>query len=210
MAAPKRTPHEIEYHRREICRMYLQRQTQEAIAKRLGLTRSLVAYDLAEVQKRWRAEALIDLSQRKAEELARIDALEREYWRAWEASHDPWEEPAPSESYDGELALKRAQKAAAGKQAQRTGYSGYLEGVERCIEMRCRLLGLYLLPPPQRSAGEVDDDYAGADDATLLAEFSRFARRLDPRRAGPTDPAAGGDALPVDTERPPGPATATG
>jgi hypothetical protein len=154
MAATKRSDFEIEHHRREIARLYLQRQPQHVIAGALGIPRSIVAYDLGVIQKQWRAETTIDLDARKAEELARLDALEREYWRAWEASHDPWEEPLSAEAYDGELALKRAQKAAAGKRgAHRTGFSGYLEGVERCIDQRCKLLGLYPVKPQASEGG---------------------------------------------------------
>jgi hypothetical protein len=182
MAAPKRSDFQIERDRREIARLYLQRQPQHAIAAALGITRSLVAYDLGVIQKRWREETTIDLDQRKAEELARLDALEREYWRAWEASHDPWEEPAAAEAYEGELALRRAQRAAKKGAHQRTGFSGYLEGVERCIDQRCRLLGLY----PTRAPAD-----AGQGGNTVIV-FENTIPGLDNRAALPQ---ASGDVL---------------
>ena len=93
MAANRRTPIQIEDDRREIASLYLQGKTQQAIAERLSMTRQMVGYDLKAVQRRWREDTSRNLDEDKAQELAKLDELERTHWQAWEDSLEQW---APS------------------------------------------------------------------------------------------------------------------
>jgi hypothetical protein len=81
-----RSPDQIARDRAEIARLYLQRRTQAEIAAQPGMSRQQVGYDLGAVRQGWLESSLTDFNARKAEELARIDRLEREYWDAWQAS----------------------------------------------------------------------------------------------------------------------------
>ena len=114
MAAPKRSPDQVEADRAAIARRYLQGMTQAEIGAELAMTQQMVSYDLQVVRQRWRDSGLRDLDEAKTIELAKIDALEREYWDAWRASKRP---PA-------------------------TGTPAYLTGVQWCIDRRIKLLGL--------------------------------------------------------------------
>ena len=75
----------------------------------------------------------------KAEELARSDQLEREYWTQYELSKQ-----------DQEIVTKKARDTGGkGKGYEvitrtetRTGNPAYLQGIERCIKLRMDLLGL--------------------------------------------------------------------
>ena len=84
MAAPKRTSFEREKDLLEISRLYLTGVTQTDIAARLGVSQQQISYDLKALQKRWLAASLAHVDDAKARELAKIDQLEREYWKAWE------------------------------------------------------------------------------------------------------------------------------
>src|SRR5262245_33047910 len=81
-----RSPEQILRDRAELARLYLQGWTQARIGAKLGLSRQQIGYDLEAVRQDWLRSTLVDFNARKAEELARIDQLEREYWSVWEAS----------------------------------------------------------------------------------------------------------------------------
>src|ERR1700687_5416985 len=87
MARPSRTQLERERDLDLIASHYLSGRTQAEIAERLNVCRQQVGYDLKVLQKRWQASAVQKLDKAKAVELAKIDRLEREYWRAWRKSN---------------------------------------------------------------------------------------------------------------------------
>src|SRR5438552_327008 len=70
----------------EVSHLYLQGRWQSEIAEIVGTSQAQVCQDLAELQKRWQAGQLRNYEKAVAEELAKIDYLEREYWGAWDAS----------------------------------------------------------------------------------------------------------------------------
>ena len=168
MAATKRTTFEIESDRAEIARLYRRRHAQHEIAMLLNapdagrtyeVSRHMVQDDLEAIQKQWRADAARDFDAAKAAELARIDELERTYWRAWEASQRskvviseetglPDAAPETPPDVDGEDQPKEStpQLLQITKVVKRTegqvGNPAYLAGVQWCIDRRCKLLGL--------------------------------------------------------------------
>lgn len=89
MAAPKRSAIQIERDREEIARRYLHGETQQQIADALEMTRQMIGYDLKAIQEAWRASALRNFDEAKAQELAKIDEVEREAWDAWFNSKKP-------------------------------------------------------------------------------------------------------------------------
>ena len=135
MAAPKRSKFERERDLVNIEKSYLAGKTQADIADTIGLTQQQVSYDIRVIQTRWRLTTTIDLDAHKCKELARIDNLERVYWESWEAS----------------LAPRTVQQTASKGQGDAFGYlrtestagdPRFLDGVQWCIEMRCKILGL--------------------------------------------------------------------
>ena len=138
MAAPKRTPTQIIENRAEIARRYLRGETQAAIGRALGMTQQMVSYDLAAIEAAWQKSALYDMDKAKARELARIDHLERTYWEAWEESRQDKEVATQKQVGSGEAQRREATLRKEGQ----SGNPAFLSGVERCIERRCKLLGL--------------------------------------------------------------------
>lgn len=150
--ANKRTPFQIERDRLEIAQMYLRGKTQHEIATALVspergyiLSQQMISYDLRAVQVQWQKSTLVNIDEIKGRELARVDTLELEYWEAWERS-----------KLNAEVRITRQR----GKRAKddkaipeevertertegRTGNPAFLNGVQWCIEQRCKIFGLY-------------------------------------------------------------------
>ena len=66
--------------------LYLQGKTQVEISEIMEVSQPTISKDLKELQKRWLDKSVQKIDERKAEELAKIDQLERSHWEAWEKS----------------------------------------------------------------------------------------------------------------------------
>jgi hypothetical protein len=147
MAATKWNKQQREHHLQQVSELYLQELKQAEIAERLGVSRQQISYDLKVLQHRWQQSALVNLNEKKALELAKIDQLERSYWQAWEESRKAREttmsttEKTSADSPDHAKAAPLRLKAAMRKEA-RDGNPAFLEGVQWCINKRCAILGL--------------------------------------------------------------------
>ena len=145
MAAPKRTAFQIERDRRDIADMYLQGWTQVRIAEHLSddedreytLSQQMISYDLKKLQEAWQASALVDIDAVKARELAKVDRLEREYWDAWGRSCAP----AVTTRQEGK-AVEGGVERIVSTSVARNGDPRFLQGVQWCIERRCKILGI--------------------------------------------------------------------
>jgi hypothetical protein len=175
-----RTPDQIRRDRAEIARFYLQRLTQAEIGERLGLSRQQVGYDLQAVRREWLQSSLVDFHARKAEELARIDRLEREYWAAWEESKKERQTSITEQTTDADGERLRAGI----RKVEQTGDPRYLAGVQGCVEQRCKLLGLNA---PQKIAPTTPDGQqawtpalrdASDEELTALARLAERARQV--------------------------------
>jgi hypothetical protein len=134
-----RTPDQIRRDRAEVASLYLQGWTQADIGARLGLSRQQIGYDLGAIRQEWLQSSLVDFNAKKAEELAKIDRLEREYWSAWEASKKERQTSTTEQITD-----QGGERLRAGiRKEEQTGDPRYLAGVERCIEQRAKILGLH-------------------------------------------------------------------
>jgi hypothetical protein len=126
--------------RRLIASLYLKGEYQSDIAAQLGISQGQVSKELAALQVEWQASALVDINTAKARELAKIDALELEYWTAWKRSQEDAESEITEMQGDDP-----AKPGKLRKQQKREGQSGnpaFLRGVEWCINKRCEILGV--------------------------------------------------------------------
>jgi hypothetical protein len=105
---------DIERRRAEIADLYIQGRKQYDIAQLYGVSQQQISLDLKAIRAQWLESAVRDFDHMRSEQLAKIDAVEAEYWRAWEKS--------------------RAEDEAGNPQ--------FLTGVERCVQQRCKLFGL--------------------------------------------------------------------
>ncbi len=129
--------------------MYLHGALQVDIADALGINQSTVSRDLQALHKEWQESALIDVDAAKAQELARVDELERTYWEAWIRSCEDAETATTKAVTVG--ADKRYE--AATRRQEQTGDPRFLAGVQWCIEQRCKIIGLYAPTKQEKDAG---------------------------------------------------------
>lgn len=115
--------------------LYLQGWLQADIAGELGVDPSTVSRDLKVLQGEWLASALLDFNEARAQQLAKIDRLEREYWQAWERSCADAESETREGTPDSVDKVKKTRKGQAGDPR-------FLQGVQWCIERRCKILGV--------------------------------------------------------------------
>jgi hypothetical protein len=144
MASPKRTRLERERDLQRIADGYLKgQQTQAEIGEVLGISQSQVSRDLKTLRNRWLDASLRTFDEARAEQLAKLDRVEYEHWRGWEAS-------------------------VAGN---RPGSPAYLHGVLRCIARRCTLLGLDAPGKVAPTDPSGKEQYVGGGLSGLLAEI---------------------------------------
>ena len=135
---PRRHPVQREKDLGEIAHRYLNlHEPQAVIAAALNVDQSTVSNDLKVLVKRWQKSALMNVDEHRAAELARINRLELEYWEAWEASKLDKKSTVAERITAADTRLKAIQRSEA-----QTGDPRFLAGIERCVERRCKLLGL--------------------------------------------------------------------
>lgn len=207
MAANKRSQAQREHDRTEIASLYLQGKTFQQIADALQLSKSQIFYDLNIVRQRWRDDAVLSIDLHKARELARIDLIESETWRAWDESkkprtvHTEQSDVEPSEgmqSSDGEQPGTDAENASGTKpkpvlikvidrMESRAGDPRFLQVALDCVKQRRELLGLDMPRKiaPVNPAGDQpyrpdlsDDEIA----AKILQVVARVKERLGIRK----------------------------
>lgn len=133
--------------RPKVAERYLNGKRQSEIAEELGVNQATISRDLAALRKEWIKSALIDFNEAKARELTRIDNLESTYWEAWERSLEAFKSKVikakGNPRTEEELKTNAEQTL---KTEDRNGDPRYLQGVQWCIEQRCKILGVYDTP----------------------------------------------------------------
>lgn len=186
MAAPKRTPIQVNRDRLEIADHYLHGKFQFEIAEILSkdanrgytLTQQTISRDLRMIQLQWQRSSIVKFDEAKARELAKIDNLEREYWKAWERSKT---EKKHSEKAKTEgVTLKEVTRI---QKWELIGDHRFLEGVQWCINRRCELLGL---DAPRRMHIIEEDLLAKINwDSLSKEQMRRLANGEDPGKVIP-------------------------
>ena len=75
--------------RAKVSRLYVRGVSQTTIAKNLKVSTATVQSDLKALLQYWKEQAIADLEERKAEELAKLNHLEEIAWQAWDMSCKP-------------------------------------------------------------------------------------------------------------------------
>lgn len=159
MPKPTRDITQKQYDRARIAQLYLRGYSQYAIAQEMSMTRELVAFDLRVIRKDWKQSAIVDMNEAKHKELHRIDMMEKELWEAWEKSKltrditTTRQKRRGLNSQNGDVPVDQTTEA--GKRTeQRDPNAAYMDRIGWCIEMRCKILGLYA-PAETRHSGVV-------------------------------------------------------
>ena len=171
MAAPKRSKFQREADLARISELYLRGKPQAEIAEEIGVSQGQVSKDLSIIRTRWRKQTTVNMDEAKNKELARIDVLEREYWEAWERSKG---EQVKGRQKQSDTGGKKKIEWATVEKVQLIGNPAFLAGVEKCIDMRCKLLGIY-------AATKVDSVTRNIDLTKLTGDqLDRIAAGEDP------------------------------
>jgi hypothetical protein len=169
--APSRL--QLQQRRSSVARLYLQQRTQAEIACEVGVNQGTVSRDLKAIQAEWQQQRLNDFAQAKLRELARIDQLEREYWDAWERSRQGLERTVQEKT-----TAPTGDRLKAGTRSEsRDGNPEFLRGVERCVEMRCKIIGAFAAVKIAPTTPDGEEEWHANESETntvLLAAFARL------------------------------------
>lgn len=125
-----------------VAKKYLDGLTQPRIAQELGLAQSTVSEDINALIDGWKRQAEIDVGTRIAEELMRIDHLERRAWEGYAKSCLPKKIAKVIKKHDRYNPALFAMFSI-GKVIERPeGDVRFLMVVGKCIDLRIRLLRL--------------------------------------------------------------------
>lgn len=158
---PRNPKHIVLERIARIAALYRQGWYQYEIAEDVGVSTAQVSRDLDAIRKEWLDSSIRNFDESRAEELAKIDNLEREYWAAWEKSKSNYNKKS----------TKRKGKArdAAPDYMEQTdtevilmGDPRFLAGIQWCINKRCEILGLDAPKKLEHSGhiGKTDDELA--------------------------------------------------
>lgn len=137
----RRKSSELARDRRKIADLYLKGRIQADIAQEIGVSQQTISNDLKALHREWLDSALVDFNEAKAQELAKIDRLEREYWQAWERSCEDAE--TVTEKARASRGAEKPDSVEKTKQAKgQAGDPRFLAGIQWCIERRCKILGI--------------------------------------------------------------------
>jgi hypothetical protein len=192
--------------RKNVCQRYLRRESQWTIAQSLGVDQSVISTDLKAIRKEWVKSAVADFGERQAEELAKVDEIERAAWIGWAKSQEDAQTLVAEVSEQEEAAdakKKKAQKPRRQTTKQTTkGQAGdprFLAIILKAIERRCTILGLDAAKRLQITGLNI---YANLSDAELDERIAVAQARVSSALGSP--PAKpGGDALVEAAPRPP-------
>jgi len=166
---PRRSAAQLARDRRRIAGLYLEGQLQADIAEAVGVSQSTVSNDLKAIQQEWLQSSLMDFNEARAQEIAKIDRLEREYWAAWQRSCEDAETSTQKvkgklQKYQDDSGKFVAEQPAEATKTSReqAGDPRFLSGVQWCIERRCKLLGI---DAPQRH------ELTGADGGPVILNY---------------------------------------
>lgn len=121
--------------RPQVAQDYLRGETQADIAKKYGVDQGQISRDLKAIQREWLKSTTFNLDRIKAKELARLDEIERAAWEGWRLSLLNAESEKKVVIVEGKSKIEKTSEG-------QSGNPRFMEVILRCIDQRCRLLGL--------------------------------------------------------------------
>lgn len=125
--------------RRRVAELFRQGLLLKDIARRVGASINTISSDVAALHSDWLRAAASHYRDAMVQQLQKLMPAEDEALGAWLASKEPSvvERDEVKSGVDGDT--RRHLRAV----RHQCGNAGYIRTVLRCIEIRCRLLGLY-------------------------------------------------------------------
>lgn len=134
---PQNKKHIIHQRREQISDLYLQGFPQYIIAEKVEVTQSQVSKDLKALSQIWQRTSLVNIDKIKAEDLAKIDQLERKYYEGWERSIRVQTTRKKKKTASGGKVSRESAK----EKKDLIGNPRFLDGVMKCISKREEILG---------------------------------------------------------------------
>jgi hypothetical protein len=134
----------IRERRHKVAQRYVRGQAQWEIAQAFEVDPATISRDLKAIQAEWLAQAVMDMDAVKARELAKIDAVEVEAWKAWGKSQENAETLRARMRGAGQGAASETEKISKGQ----AGNPRFLEVIQNCVKMRCAIFGIDLDAAP--------------------------------------------------------------
>lgn len=136
---PQNKKHDILERRNKVADLYRKGFRQYEIAAKVGVSENQITNDLKAIRAKWMEDSIRNFDEAISEQLAKIDLLEREYWLAYEQSKKDYKQKSQKTKGTGQDILSREVME---KEIIQFGDPRYLQGVQWCIERRCKLMGL--------------------------------------------------------------------
>ncbi len=153
--AKSRTKVEREHDLQVESELYLKGQSFRAIAVYMNdqfkrkVNHVTVFNDIKLVIQQWEESRNAMIDHHKSIELEKLNILERTYWEAWEKSQTDTT-ISQTKKKGSPKSIDNIEKIE--NERYNTGDPRYLQGIERCIEQRCKILGLNA---PKEIKGEI-------------------------------------------------------
>ncbi len=163
MAAPKRSKIQRERDKLTISELHLKGWSQQRIADFLELDKSGISRELKRIKSEWKQETIEDHNLYIQQELRRLAMLEAEYWNAWERSQQGKETSLIEKLATGRNDLGEAMGRikSATRVEQKVGDAVFLAGIQKVIDTRSKLLGLYQTDDQSASQGSAEQNLKG-------------------------------------------------
>ncbi len=137
--------------RRKVANLKMQSNlTHDEIGQAVGVAGITVKRDLKAIELQWREEAVKDIGKVTAEQIAKIDAVELHAWTQWRESVGTQKDGQRQPRERTRVTTKSELKQDGTKIETETDKmvetllpeSKYLDIIQKCIEQRCRILGV--------------------------------------------------------------------
>ena len=136
MAGEKRNKVQRMFDMQTLASLYLRGVQQVDMAKRLNVSIATVERDLRILRGQWMDSSSFDFQSAKAEQLAKIDEIERAAWDAYEASKTESKRVTHYDEAANPRTVTQKDRAASGD-------AKWLDKISWCVEQRCKILGFH-------------------------------------------------------------------
>ena len=138
----------IAFTKKLVAQYYLQGKTQGDMVEDFDVSISTVRKYLKELRDEWKLKAVYDFSLAKAEQLARIDEVERVAWEGFHNSVKGSTSTTTMKSNQSNTKMRTKTKPSVSD-------TKWLDKIQWCVEQRSKILGLYA---PKKIAQTIKND----------------------------------------------------
>lgn len=139
MKSGRRFSNEQIMKRREIVsELYLKGLTMRQMGAEVGVSHQQICEDLKHIRAEWRSSTIRNFDEAKSLELARLDQIEAEAWRAWERSQGKHVTTKTESGTGAQGAIDKTSETT----EDLAGDPRFLDAIAKCVQKRCDILGL--------------------------------------------------------------------